>query len=57
MTKTLKLLIATNNLHKLEEYQEILAELPIELTHPTAENLALNPEETGSTFEENAIIS
>ncbi len=52
----LTLLIATNNRHKLEEYQEILADLPIRLTYPSAEGLALEPPETGTTFEENAII-
>lgn len=52
----LKLLIATNNPHKLEEYGEILAGLPVILTSPQAEGLDLDPDETGSTFEENAII-
>ena len=52
----LTLLVATNNRHKLEEYQEILAGLPFRLTHPGAEGLALDPAETGTTFEENAII-
>jgi XTP/dITP diphosphohydrolase len=52
----LTLLVATNNRHKLEEYQEILADLPFRLTHPSAEGLALEPAETGTTFEENAII-
>jgi XTP/dITP diphosphohydrolase len=56
MTIALTLLIATNNRHKLEEYQEILADLPLRLTHPGAEGLVLDPVETGTTFEENAII-
>lgn len=51
-----KLLLATNNLHKIEELQAILAELPFELTHPAQEGLRLDPEETGTTFEENALI-
>ncbi len=51
-----KLLIATNNIHKIEEYQEILADLPFIITHPAKEGLTLDPEETGTTFEENAII-
>jgi len=51
-----KLLIATNNPGKLREYQEILADLPVTLTTPAIEGIALDPEETGSTFEENAII-
>jgi XTP/dITP diphosphohydrolase len=51
-----KLLIATNNPGKLREYQEILADLPVTLTWPTAEGLTLDPEETGQTFAANAII-
>jgi XTP/dITP diphosphohydrolase len=51
-----KLLIATNNPGKLREYQEILANLPVELVSPADAGLTLDPEETGSTFEENAII-
>ncbi len=51
-----KLLIATNNPGKLCEYQEILADLPVELVSPADAGLTLDPEETGSTFEENAVI-
>jgi len=52
----IKLLIATNNPGKLREYQEILTDLPVELVSPADAGLTLDPEETGSTFEENAII-
>lgn len=52
----MKLLIATNNHNKIAELQEILADLPIAVTTPSAEGLTLDPEETGVTFEENAII-
>lgn len=51
-----KLLIATNNPHKIEEYQEILVGLPVELTYPANEGIILDPEETGTTFEANALI-
>ena len=51
-----KLLIASNNRHKIEEYQEILADLPLTITYPAAEGIELEPAETGATFEENAII-
>ena len=51
-----KLLIATNNRHKLEEFQEILANLPLTITYPAAEGIHLEPAETGATFAENAII-
>jgi len=50
------LLIATNNLHKLDEFKEIFAELPIAITSLADEGITLDPEETGLTFEENAII-
>lgn len=52
----LKLLIATNNAHKIKEFQEIFADLPLTLTYPADEGLALDPAETGTTFAENAII-
>ena len=51
-----KLLIATNNPGKLREYQEILADLPVELVSPADVDLEFDPEEIGSTFEENAVI-
>lgn len=51
-----KLLIATNNPHKIDEFQEILSDLPLTLTWPAEIGLELDPEETGVTFEENAII-
>ncbi len=52
----MKLLIATNNPHKVEEFREIFADLPLEITFPREEGLDFEPEETGNTFEENAII-
>jgi XTP/dITP diphosphohydrolase len=52
----MKLLIATNNLNKVRELQEILANLSLTITTPAQEGLTLDPEETGATFEENAII-
>lgn len=52
----LKLLIASNNHNKVKEYQEILADLPIAVTYLADEGITLDPEETGVTFEENALI-
>ncbi|MEJ2210979.1 MAG: XTP/dITP diphosphatase [Anaerolineae bacterium] len=50
-----KLLIATNNPGKVREYEELLKDLPtVEITFPTREGLALEVEESGQTFEENA---
>lgn len=51
-----KILIASNNPHKVQEYQEILAALPLQITYLPAEGITLDPEETGVTFEENAIL-
>ncbi|MCB0163468.1 MAG: RdgB/HAM1 family non-canonical purine NTP pyrophosphatase [Anaerolineae bacterium] len=51
-----KLLIATNNPHKLEEYREILADLPLTITSLAEEGIDLDPEETGTTFVANAIL-
>jgi XTP/dITP diphosphohydrolase len=52
----LNLLIATNSPHKLAEYRAILADLPLQLTSPGEEGLELHPDESGTTFEENAVI-
>ena len=51
-----RLLIATNNAHKLIEYQEIFADLPLTITSLANEGITLDPEETGVTFAENAIL-
>lgn len=51
-----RLLIATTNPHKIQEFREILAGLPYELVSPTDLGLALEVEETGTTFAENAIL-
>jgi XTP/dITP diphosphohydrolase len=50
-----KLLIATNNVGKVREYEALLKDLPgIQITFPAQEGLALDVQETGETFEENA---
>jgi XTP/dITP diphosphohydrolase len=51
-----KLLLATNNLGKVREMVELLKGVPFEITTPAAEGISLDVEETGSTFEENAIL-
>ncbi len=48
----MKLIIATHNAHKVEEFRRILSPLGIEVT--TAQ--ITEPEETGKTFAENAYI-
>jgi XTP/dITP diphosphohydrolase len=51
-----RLLIATSNPGKVREYEELLAGLPVVLTFPDPEELQLEPDESGETFEENARI-
>ena len=50
------MLIATNNSGKVEEYHRLLGCLPGELTTPFNEGVTEEPEESGDTFEENALI-
>jgi XTP/dITP diphosphohydrolase len=51
-----KLLIASHNQGKIKEYQELLGGLALDLTWPSKEGLHAEPEETGATFEENALL-
>ncbi|MBI4199835.1 MAG: XTP/dITP diphosphatase [Chloroflexi bacterium] len=51
-----KLLLATNNPGKVREYRALLQGLPWRLTTPGEEGVAEEPEETGTTFEENALL-
>ncbi|GAB4465522.1 MAG: RdgB/HAM1 family non-canonical purine NTP pyrophosphatase [Armatimonadaceae bacterium] len=50
------LVLATRNRHKVEEMQAMLADLPLELRGTDAFPDAPEPEETGTTFAENARI-
>jgi len=52
----LKCLIATGNPHKAEEIRRLLADQPIELVDLSSFEGIEEPEETGSTFLENALI-
>ena len=49
-----RLLIATTNRHKLEEYQALLSDLPFELVGLSDIGITDDVEETGTTFEANA---
>ena len=51
-----KLLIATNNKKKLKELSAILVDLGFECVTLADMNLDIDPEETGTTFAENAYI-
>ncbi|MFL5626981.1 MAG: XTP/dITP diphosphatase [Ktedonobacteraceae bacterium] len=48
------LLLATTNVHKLEEYRAIFSDVPFHLLSLHDVQLDLNVEETGTTFAENA---
>ena len=52
----MKILIATNNNHKLKEYAEMFTPLGIEITSPKQEGLDIDPLENGKTFEENSLL-
>ena len=51
-----KLLIASNNIGKIQEYTVLLQGLPFELTSPVQEQMTGEPEENGTTFKENALL-
>jgi XTP/dITP diphosphohydrolase len=51
-----RLLLATTNPHKLDEFRALLASAPYALVDPRALGLDLDVEENGSTFAENAAI-
>lgn len=48
------LLLATSNLHKLAEYRAIFSDMPLRLFSLSDIHLAVDVEETGKTFAENA---
>ena len=54
MTK--KLLVATRNSGKVREFSRMLSEMPFEMVGLDDLGITLEVEETGSTFEENAVL-
>lgn len=50
------LLIATNNPGKLREFQALLVDFPVQLRTPAQIGLALEVDETGSTYHQNAAL-
>lgn len=52
----MKFVLASNNAHKLVEIREILQPLGIEILSQREAGIAVDPEETGTTFRENALI-
>jgi XTP/dITP diphosphohydrolase len=51
-----KLLLATSNPGKVDEYRALLAGMNVTLVTPSDQGLVDQPEETGDTFEENALL-
>lgn len=51
-----RIIMATNNNNKLKEAREILAPLGITVISLAEAGISVDPEENGTTFEENAII-
>ncbi len=52
----MKLVVATNNQHKLEEFRRILSPLGVQVLSQSDVHVHVEPEETGTTFAENAKI-
>ncbi len=51
-----KIIFATGNENKLREIRMILSDLPVEVLSMAQAGISAKPEETGQTFEENAMI-
>lgn len=49
-------LIASNNAHKIKEFDKIFSALGLKLVTPKELGISCEPEENGSTFEENSMI-
>lgn len=52
----MKVILASNNKHKLEEIKKILSPLGYELISQSEAGISIDVEETGTTFEENATL-
>ncbi len=52
----MKLILASNNAHKAQEFREILSPLGIDVVTQSEAGCNFEADETGSTFEENAFI-
>lgn len=54
--REIEIIIASSNKNKIREYNELFKEYPIIISSLEDENIELDVEETGTTFEENALI-
>ena len=52
-----RLLLATNNDHKVRELRRLLAHLPLALLTPAEAGVSLEPAEDGATYEANALAT
>ena len=52
----MKLIIASNNSGKIREYKDIFEPLGFLVLSQSEENISIEAEETGTTFEENAVL-
>ena len=52
----MKLIIASNNKGKIREYKDIFEPFGFQVYSQSEENICLEVEETGTTFEENAAV-
>ena len=52
----IKLILASNNAHKIREFRELVEGMDVELLSQREAGLELDVEETGTTFEANAYI-
>ena len=52
----MKLIIASNNKGKIREYKDIFEPLGFQVVSQGEENINLEVEETGTTFEKNAFL-
>ena len=50
------LLVASNNQHKIKEYQEMFFGYDVKVHSPKELGINANPDETGTTYEENSLI-
>ena len=52
----MKLIIASNNKGKIQEYKDIFEPFGFQVSSQREENIRLETEETGATFEQNAVL-
>lgn len=50
------LLVASNNQHKIKEYQEMFSDYKVKVHSPKELEINVNPDENGTTYEENSLI-